>query len=289
MTTEPATRSDLDEAIAAIYGGRPDEFVSRREALAKELKAAGRRDDAAAVKRLRKPTRLAWALDAAVLNEGSAAERVNTAVTDTLAVQSAGGDPRDVFGRLRLAVNGLARAAVQAAAAHGHAADHADLVQAVLAVIGVSDAFDALRAGRLADIPAAGGLDLLSLVAAAGGPGTARGAARHAEIAEPAAAHEAAAAAHAAHEVSAARDGARRADAVLAAVRDRAAAAERALHSAEAKLEVAEDQLRRAERERDARRAELDHARRQADVATAQLRDAERDAAHAHAQLERLR
>ena len=69
--TEPP--DDLDAAIGAIYGGPLDEFVTARDGLARELRAAGRRDDATAVRKLAKPRRLAWALDA---GEGATALRL---------------------------------------------------------------------------------------------------------------------------------------------------------------------------------------------------------------------
>jgi hypothetical protein len=40
------------DVIADLYAGPLDAFVARRDALAKELRAAGRRDDAKAVKAL---------------------------------------------------------------------------------------------------------------------------------------------------------------------------------------------------------------------------------------------
>src|SRR5687767_7115413 len=54
--------SELQRAVAAVYGGPFEDFVRRRDALAKELRAAGNRDAAALVKNLRKPSRAAWAL-----------------------------------------------------------------------------------------------------------------------------------------------------------------------------------------------------------------------------------
>jgi hypothetical protein len=52
-----------DDAADDLYGAPLDEFVSRRDALAKELRAGGDRDGAAAVKKLPKPTRAAWAVN----------------------------------------------------------------------------------------------------------------------------------------------------------------------------------------------------------------------------------
>ena len=46
-----------------LYGLPLEEFVAARDALAKELRAAGDREEAAVVKKLAKPTRAAWAVN----------------------------------------------------------------------------------------------------------------------------------------------------------------------------------------------------------------------------------
>lgn len=46
-----------------LYGVRPEEFTAARNALAKQLKADGRKDEAAVVAKLRRPTLGAWALN----------------------------------------------------------------------------------------------------------------------------------------------------------------------------------------------------------------------------------
>src|SRR5258705_13065446 len=53
--TEPDVRS--------LYRGDPEGFVAARDALAKRLRDEGRDADAAEVKKLRRPTVAAWALD----------------------------------------------------------------------------------------------------------------------------------------------------------------------------------------------------------------------------------
>jgi hypothetical protein len=52
-----------DDPAADLYGLDLEEFVGARDALAKELRAGGDRDGAAAVKKLPKPTRAAWAVN----------------------------------------------------------------------------------------------------------------------------------------------------------------------------------------------------------------------------------
>ena len=51
------------EVVEELYGAPLDEFVALRDARAKELSAAGRREEADAVKRLRKPSVAGWAVN----------------------------------------------------------------------------------------------------------------------------------------------------------------------------------------------------------------------------------
>jgi hypothetical protein len=52
-----------DDPVDDLYGAPLEEFVTRRDALAKALKAGGDKEGAAAVKKLPKPTRAAWAVN----------------------------------------------------------------------------------------------------------------------------------------------------------------------------------------------------------------------------------
>jgi hypothetical protein len=54
---------DLDQRIDALYAGSPSEFTAGRDALAKDLRAAGQRDEADRVRRLRRPTKIAAELN----------------------------------------------------------------------------------------------------------------------------------------------------------------------------------------------------------------------------------
>ena len=56
---EPDLESDLDR----LYGVELDQFVRERDALARELREAGRKAEAARVKELRKPAISAWAVN----------------------------------------------------------------------------------------------------------------------------------------------------------------------------------------------------------------------------------
>ena len=53
----------LDDRIDRLYAGPAEEFIARRDALVKELKAVKDKDGAATVKALRKPTVAAWAVN----------------------------------------------------------------------------------------------------------------------------------------------------------------------------------------------------------------------------------
>lgn len=53
----------VERAAGELYGAPLDEFVPRRDALAKELRSAGDRDGADAVKRLAKPSLAAWTVN----------------------------------------------------------------------------------------------------------------------------------------------------------------------------------------------------------------------------------
>jgi hypothetical protein len=56
-------RSDVEREIDRIFEQSPEQFVAERDALAKQLRASGDTEGAAAVARLRRPTVAAWALD----------------------------------------------------------------------------------------------------------------------------------------------------------------------------------------------------------------------------------
>jgi hypothetical protein len=218
------------------------------------------------VKGLRKPARMAWALDATSLDSPESIARVAAAVAATLVAQSGGGDLRATLAELREAVQNVAAAASRAAASDGASADRGELVNAVMAVIGAPGAFEMLRAGRLTDIPEAGGLDFLT------GP-----------IPSPAAANpaRAEAAADRAAAEAAAREALRRAEMALASAGERSASAERALRDAEANAESAERKLVLAQQEALERRAERDRAREEAKTAAAQLLEAQTAVARA--------
>jgi hypothetical protein len=253
---------DLEAAIARIYAGALDEFIARRDAVAKELRTARRRADATTVKSLRKPSRIAWALNAAALDEPASVARLDAAASAALVSQMGGGDVRAALRELRDAVAGVANGTARAAATAAFTLDRSDVVQAIMAVIAVPASFALMRAGQHVDIPEAGGLDFLTGVATP--PVSSRAdVERDDDGAENPARREALA----------------RAEEAASAARARAVAADRAVGEATVKLAEAEDALAAAQQEVVARRAELARAQQAAGAAAAAVDAAEKAAA----------
>jgi hypothetical protein len=65
-----------EDAVDALYGLPLDEFTPRRDELVKELRGAGKRDEAAWVKALRKPSATAWLVNQLARTQKSDARQV---------------------------------------------------------------------------------------------------------------------------------------------------------------------------------------------------------------------
>jgi hypothetical protein len=264
MTDADDGGQDLDDVIARIHAAALDEFIARRDAAAKELRRARRRADATTVKSLRKPSRMAWALDTASRDEPVAVARLESAASAALVAQTGGGDVRAALRDLRDAVRNVAEAAGRAATGGGFKLDDGDVVQAVMAVIAVPSAFALMRAGQLVDVPEAGGLDFLAGAAPPPVESRATDAKRD--------------------DADAAADTSRReaiawAERTAGAARAEAVAADRALGEAEVKLAEAEAALSAAQQQAVVRRAELARAREAAVTASAAVDAAEKGVA----------
>jgi hypothetical protein len=263
MKEEMGPSDALDPEIARIYAGPLDAFVTGRNALVKSLRSAGRRADAELVKALRKPSRVAWALNTASLTESARIDRVEAAVVAAVAAQTGGGDFRVALADLRVAVQDLAAVAFRAAANAGYSLDVPELVHAVMAIVGSRTAFDMLRAGRLVDIPEAGGLDFLA----------------NATL-EPAVASTESATPRVEHPTPdpAAVEALQRAEAAVTSTRDRLVSAEQRLRAEELNTAEAERLLNVTQNEALARRADRDRAQAEVESVAAQLVDAEKAA-----------
>jgi hypothetical protein len=261
----------LESAIAAVYGGPLEDFIRRRDALAKELRSAGDRELASTVKGLRKPSRPAWALNLGAQGPWNAIEPLASAVGEMIEAQAAGADVRGAIARLRGAVRGFADHAADASERAGYRIEPGVLVNAVLAVLGKPESFNQLRGGYLVEIPEAGGLDFLASLPAPPAPPASRPEAVHAgETASADTSSE-----ETGELATAAREAARQAAGVLADARTRAETAQQGLDEAESTLHAAVERVRHAEAEERAARDHRDRARREAEAAAARLLDAE--------------
>jgi hypothetical protein len=268
---------DIVDAVTALYRDPPEEFVKQRDELVAELRRSGRRQDAATVKRLRRPGRPAWALDTVFFTDPPALERVAAAVAGVVEAQQGQGDLREATRLLRAAVRDAADVASLTAGA-GLASERASLVRALTAVVGDPDAFALLRAGRLNEIPTGASVDALMRPPAV-------------EVAplqpipdrrrRKRAASETKVTQRAEHDVE-------QAEAAVADAKSDAALTETEVEAASTSVDAANVALRQAEVRLRDERARLQEARRQAKLARDRLRDAERALAVARGRRTRL-
>lgn len=161
MTAETALPSEA----AALFHGAPERFVAARDALAARLREQERAEDASAVKRLRKPTVVAWALDQLATRDPDGVHALLDAGTELRAAQQAAlSSKRGAAERLRSA--GIARAAAVAALAVVAAAalreagkdpdSHADAIAGALSLSAIDhDSATKLAAGTFERPPIA--------------------------------------------------------------------------------------------------------------------------------------
>ncbi len=72
---------ETDDDIGRLFSLRPADFVGERNATAKKLKAAGRRDDAALVEKLPRPTLSVWTVNQIARQEPALVRRLADATT----------------------------------------------------------------------------------------------------------------------------------------------------------------------------------------------------------------
>jgi hypothetical protein len=232
-----------DDVVDRLYGLPHDAFVAERDAQVKELRAAGRRDEAAAVKALAKPTVAAWAVNQAVRSQARAAaglwkagNALAAAQDAVLAGKGSGADLRAATERERGALDPLVEAARGLLSSSG-----GDLSETTIERVRDTLHAAAIDAEARADVAAGratrervpqglfGGAEVVA-------PARGRGRARKEPVAEP--------------KEPAARG--RKRDAAAGGTRDKAAAARERERAAERRREEAES--RRGERERAAAR-----------------------------------
>jgi hypothetical protein len=153
----------LPESAIALFRTPPDRFIAERDALVKELRAAGHDDEATSVKALRKPTATVWALNqladrepdalSALFDAGRAlraAQSEAIAGSSSSALVEAGSDRRAAVGR-------LASATVAILDEGGHrGAAQSDAIAVALEAASVDPDIGAeLSAGTLEKLPTA--------------------------------------------------------------------------------------------------------------------------------------
>lgn len=241
-----------------LYGLPLEQFVPERTALSRELRSAGRREEAAEVARLRKPSVAAWAVNQLVRNQGRAVRELFGAgdgLRETqrraLSGEGDGASVRAAADRERAAVDALVDAARGLLSAEGHELSPAilDRVGDTLHAAALDDhAREQVRDGRLVRELRHVGLGDLSVpsnVSRAPAPARVAAPAREAaRKAEPAASTKA-------------REAARKAE---AAAKRRVARAARAVKTGEERRDRAAEALREADEALAAARAEAEEA-----------------------------
>jgi hypothetical protein len=282
-----------------------DEFVPERAALAKALRAEGRRDEAAEVAKLPKPSVAAWAVNQVVRaqpQQAAALWEAGDAVLETqervFAGEAAGPELREAIERQRAALEPLA-AAARGLVAGGEKFLGEAHVQAVVETLHAA----AVDPGAREDVAAARvarPLRLTGLEAIPAGPGARRPAEPSDDVAPSGGAKTPRAGGAEAGGAKRRAGGDRESDAARARIaererRDKEAEAERraAEKAYTARVREAERAVARAERDRDAARSRVqkavaarDEAAVRVERAEAALLRAEGVRADAHAELE---
>jgi len=259
-----------------LFGLPLGRFVPERTALARALRADQRRDEAAAVAALRKPSVAAWAVNQLVRTQGAAVQELydagdalRAAQSDLLAGTGDGRTLRAAGERERAAVGALVEAARGLLDADGHELSPA-VVQRVNDTLHAAaldkQARERVREGRLERELRHVGLGLgESVVGPAGTPAPARG--KRKRVAAPADSPESEDE-RVGRERAEAREAARAAE---AAARRRAQRAAHALRAAEERRERAARALADADEALAAARAKADEAAQAHDDAKAEL------------------
>lgn len=165
-TKQDATPSGVPEEAVSLFREAPEGFIAARDELVATLRAEGRDDDAKAVKSLKKPTVVAWALDQLAARAPDGVQALLDAGTEVRAAQQAAlSSKRGASDRLRTAgaarkaaVAELSAVAAEALTEAGRAADpHVDAITRALETSSVDpEAGAALAAGVLERPPEAG-------------------------------------------------------------------------------------------------------------------------------------
>lgn len=264
--------ASLESRIAELYGSPLADFIRSRDAVARRLRSAGDRDAASAIKSLRKPSRPAWALNRVANQAPQSIATLEAAVADISNAHGGSGDVRVAMAALRGAVRDHAARAAEECRNEGFSLGVGDLSNAILAVLGDPSSYADFRSGRLADIPPAGGLGLLTSLPAR----------PRLEVSAPLSSTSS----HDPAEAAAVRKRARLAAKAVEAARGAADVAAAALSETESEFVAAQDRVRLAESDLRAAQQRREFARRTKESASAELREAEVASQEAERRLE---
>jgi hypothetical protein len=158
----------VEEVAAELYGLAPEDFTATRNARAKEAKAAGDAELAAAVQRLRKPTTAAWLLNLLVRRHGDEVEQVLALGAQLRAAQGTlSGDDLRALDRQRRqlthAVSEQARALGREAGRRVSEQAASEVEETLRAAMVDETAGAALSTGLLTDTFSSTGLDAVDL------------------------------------------------------------------------------------------------------------------------------
>jgi hypothetical protein len=153
------------DAADELFGLALEDFVAQRDTLAKALRAEGRREDADAVRKLRKPTAVVWAVNQVMRTQRAPARALIEAADNAL---KRPGD-RDARRAHSDALDELARAAAGLLRGGGHGLSD-DMLARVRSALHAASLDHELRdefvAGRLQAEPGPAGLAALSAMSA---------------------------------------------------------------------------------------------------------------------------
>ena len=290
----------VEQAADELYSLPPGEFTRARDERAKALRKEGRREEADAVKSLRKPSVAAWALNQLARRRPKDVERLVSAGEELRAAQDellAGGERKAFQSAAATERDEVAKLAHEASELAGEAGERASpaltekIAETLHAAALDEETADELRAGRLVrEREAIGGFGAMTAAtparrrAATGGGKRAVTAARGAE-------QEGSAAKEAGQGKAAAKDAERRkAAAADAERRQRLAAARTDERHARRQLDAATKAIEHAETRAEAARTHAEEANRRAKTTEERLKAARREQAvakKAHARAER--
>jgi hypothetical protein len=152
--TPPTGPAGLAEVVLELYELAPEQFTARRDEVAAQAGAAGDKALAAAVRKLRRPTTSAWALNLLSRREGDLLGellRLGESLRDAQAGLD-GATVRELDEQRRRVVSALAVRAGKLAEEHGHPLDaemSRQVEQSLAAALADPDAGSAVGSGQL--------------------------------------------------------------------------------------------------------------------------------------------